>query len=436
MATQVVTTDSWLAQSVGGTKEYGNGTNGLIHVGPVPASSSGSPDYKSRGIYEVSLTSVLTGLTSITSGLFTAVVGPNTCMGSRGGNINILLEEVTTAFNNKTATGDCGLSSGTGLGVWSISNSINIADRAFHSSTSHVTGDLLTWDITALIARKLAEGATVLRFRLIAALASGTGYDEATAGRRIALYSVRDASSGNRPFITVTGSTGSVAKSASQAMVFTEKPSTKSVIGNNTVDSDEQMFFDEVGYVDIAPTWSTLIDTGGRGIGQVIMPEPGKRASVLLPGAVASDCLLQCKFKINKRPIGDAVAFRLLARASSSGAYEVSIQMHPDNKMGIVLTKRTGGFISTVLNSFIDNDTLIVGDWYWVKFQVINTFVTTVSAKLWSEKVAEPNWELFAQDAEPSLQVPGSVGLGVQTFAGTTNQPFTINFDEFTGLSL
>jgi hypothetical protein len=300
---QVVDNDAWLAQAVGGSTQYGNGTGTEITIGPAPSATPGNPDFKGRGVFEVDLTTVFSGITSVTAGSFIAKVAGTSCIGTRGSTIRILLEELTVDFGNKSASGTCGLSSATNNTVWNISNNINTADRAFHSSGSHSAGDELEWDITDLLNRKLSEGATVLRFRLIACNSDGSAYDEATAGRRIQIYSVRHATSGNRPKISVTGSAGAIAKGASDSFTFAEGPIEKTVTGSGTAEVSDIIFWGESALVEVPPVWSTIIDGNGHGIGQIYHPTPGMEAFALLSTANDDNFVLQIKFKANKKPL-------------------------------------------------------------------------------------------------------------------------------------
>lgn len=439
MTVVTVSNDSWVAQAVGGSAQYGNGTGTLKHVGPVPAAVSGNPDYKSRAIGQLDLTAVLTGATSVTSAIYTETVGPNTCMGSRGGTIRILFERLTNSFNNKTASGDCGLSSGTGSGVWSISNNVDSANSALHSSSSHSTGDQITWDITALCQALLDEGPDddgnyILYYRLISANSDGSSYDETTAARRIALYSVRHGTSGNRPFLTITTSTGSVAKSASDSFSTTETRSITNT-GSGTVDVDDAFAVtDTVSYGGQSISWSTVAEEDGY-VGQLVIPVVDQESLALLDGVVEDDVLLQCRFKIDQTPLNGQCVFRVMARAlDSQNRYQLSVNVSGQQVMTLLLAKYVDG-VATVLATFSDVATFEAGEYYWIKLLVRGFSPTSLSAKLWATIGSEPNWQLSATDSEASLQTTGTVGLGARVFTGVTTVPLTFNFDDFTGIA-
>src|SRR4051812_35380940 len=154
--------DAWVAQLVGGSTQYGNGQGTLIHFGAVPNSVSGQPDFKSRGMFEISAADVaafLADATSIDSATITLTVGASTCMGSLGGTTRAFLEEMTSGFSEKAVSG-CTLSSGSGFGVWGASDAATTTNRATFSGSGLSTGDPITFDVTAIFEARRAANDT------------------------------------------------------------------------------------------------------------------------------------------------------------------------------------------------------------------------------------------------------------------------------------
>lgn len=427
--------DAWVAQLVGGSTQYGNGTGALIHIGPVPQSGGGA-DFKSRGMFEITGSDIfafLTGASSVTSATVTLTVGANTCLGSRGGTIRLFLEEMTTDFSEKSASGDCGLSSGTGLGVWNQSNNATSANRASYSGAPTL-GASITFDITALMeARRVASDYTVLRFRVISANSGLTDYDETTAARRISVCSREDGTAGNRPQLSGVVATGGIAVGPFAETGAGAEGFSVSQTGTAPVLAETATGADALTAGPIA-TWSTGFDADGNGRLSLYLPTVNQNNYAWLPDGAVGDVQLRCKVKLNKVPASGSASFMLLARViDKDNHYRARMMMGgTGHDISIVIEKVVAGVV-TALQTVLSIRTFLADTDFWLKLQVEGASPTVLNAKVWRWGDAEPGWMLQIEDSEAALQADGDTGVGGRLSSTVSNAPVTMFMDQFEG---
>lgn len=440
--------DAWVAQPIGSTAQYGNGNQRLMHVGAVPSSVPTDPDFKSRGLVEFSaadIAAMLADATGLDDCTLTVTVGSNECMGSRGGSIRLLCEEMTTAFAEKAVGTLCFLGSGSGAGVWGISNSVTAVNRAFHSSGAHSTGDTLTFDLSAWAAARLAASDfSAARFRLIAANNDGSGYDEANAARRIALCTREDGTSANIPQLSAHITIGTVSKTFAETGHGTDA---FSVDQSGTAPS-----FAEVGTATDAfsagpaGNWSTGFDADGNGRALLYIPTPATERFAALLAVDVQDIQLRYKGQLDKVPVAGSATFYLIARAMPSGGigtdnavvgnhYRARMTMGGNlQDISITLEKVVDGAV-TALQYVSDIRAFVAQSDYWLQLQVEGVNPTVLNAKLWRWGEEEPGWMLNVEDSEPTLQAAGAVGIGGRVSSTVTNAPITLRFDQLEGFA-
>ena len=448
--TAVITKDAWLLQGIGGTAKYGNGTGSLVHVGRVPSGSS-DPDWKSRGIFEVPLRTeandgILDGLSSISAATIEFTVGGNACLvGGRGLYFYAFLEEVTSDFIEKVPPfdPDCSFGSGTGAGVWGTDTAI-VTNRAFASYSGLSGGDKVSWDVAAMIAAKLADpSATVLRFRVIFANSAGTVYDEsAGAPRATGFHTREDTTSSERPVLKVTGSTGAVTKTDTDAILIADTGD-KTITGTTTpAGTDSITITDALIYAGPAASWSTTFNADGNGYGQVYLPRGatsladvlsgiGETAALLLDIS-ESDVIVTARFWIDKVPVTAAANFNLIARAADKDHWYCCSAEASGHGMSVSLQYK-GGTPPSIhgLAFLLDLRPIQIGTVYWLKFLVQGSSPTVLAGKLWRDGESEPGaYQITVNDSTDGLQVAGAVGLGANMY-DVSNKPITFTFDDF-----
>lgn len=436
MTAQVVSKDAWLVQAIGGTAKYGNGDGERILIGRVP-SGAATPDWKSRGVFEIELrndagTGLLDGKSAIGTAEFEMTVAPSDCLiDGRGGNFYALLEEISGDFTEKPAGGNCNFGLGTGTGVWGADSGATTANRAFVSESGLATGDKVTWNIATKAAEWLADPAkTVARFRVIFANSAGTAYDEAaTAPRGTAFYSLEDATSGNRPVVTITGSSSAVAKTSSDSITLIEEPSDVAASGGPNVTNTESITFTESAVAGPIPTWFT---EDGRG--KVVIPSSPGLSTALLPDIDEEDVLIACRFSIDKIPQNQNSYFYIIARVQDSQTYywlaAACSSFGGDAGITLYVSKIVSGTV-TFLGQISSLRALLPDTDYFLKFLLFGTSPTTLGGKLWRDGEVEPSgYQITGQDSEAALQSSGSIGLRVSSGA-VRNLPITFTFDDF-----
>lgn len=429
--------DVWVAQLDGGTTGYGNGAGTLIHVGPVPNATAGDPDFKSRGMFEISAADVTTFMadaTVINDATITVTVGENTCMGSRGATMRMLLEEMTADFAENSTSG-CNLSSSSASNTkWNQSNNITTTNRAFHSSSSPSGGDDLTFDVSAIFQARLAAGnlTSAFRFRIIAANSDGTGYGETTTSRRISLKSTEHGDSSDRPRLSGNVTLGDVPKTlTAETGTGTDAISISQTSTSPTLPESGTGVDGFTG--GPAAGWSTGLDENDNGRALLYLPTAGSSGYSSLNAAV-DDIQLRCQFKLDKVPQGGAASFYLLARGTNHNTtYRCRVQCGGNlHDIALAIYKYVGGTATTL--QYVTNIRAFLADsYYWVKFQVEGASPTTLNAKVWRAGDVEPGWVLQVEDSEASLQSAGIVGIGGALGTNVTNPPMTVEIDQFEG---
>jgi hypothetical protein len=426
--------DAWVAQLVGGSTQYGNGSGTLIHMGPVPQSGGGA-DFKSRGMFEITASDIfafLDGASSVTSATVTLTVGVNTCLGSRGGTIRLFLEEMTSDFNENGATG-CNLNSGTGAGVWGQSNNATTTNRASYSG-SPTLGASITFDITALMeARRAASNYTVLRFRVISANSGLTDYDETTAARRISVCSREDGTAGNRPQLSGVVATGSIPVGPFAETGAGTEGFSVSQTGTAPVLAETATGTDAFTGGPIA-TWSTGFDADSNGRASLYLPTVNQDNYALLATGAIGDVQLRCRVKLNKVPVGGSASFMLIARAiDKNNHYRVRMAMGgTGHDISLILEKVVAGVV-TALQTVASVRTFLADTDFWLKLQVEGASPTVLNAKVWRWGDTEPGWLLQIEDSEAALQADGDTGMAGRLSATVSNAPVTMYMDQYEG---
>jgi hypothetical protein len=431
--------DAWVAQLVGGSTGYGNGDQAIAHIGPAPNATPGDPAFKSRTMLEFSAADVaamLADATAVDDCTLTVTVAGNSCIGSRGSTIRIFAEELTVSFTEKAVASACSLSSvaSTGTGGWHRSNNATTVNRAFHSSGSHSTGDTLTFDLSAWAAARLAaEDYSAARFRLIAANADGTGYNEETDARRISIYTRETGTAADRPQLSANITIGSVPKSLTETgtaedAFSVEQSGTEPVLAETAVGVDAFTGGPIAG-------WSTGYDSNDNGRVVLYIPTAGQAAYAQLPDVAEDDIELRCKFKLNKVPLNGGAQFMLFARHSRplTTNYRARATIGGNlHDISLIIEKMVDGSLTTL--QFIGNiRTFLAGVEYWLKLKLEGSSPTTINAKIWRAGEDEPGWILQAQDSEAALQDAGAVGIGGFVTSTVTNVPITFEMDHLEG---
>lgn len=412
--TVFVTKDNWILQRVGSTVKYGNGSTGLITVGPAASATDATIVYKGRGLYSISAASMntlLTGLGSLSVATADLIVAPATC-GARGATQKIYLEEITGDFTTNSLTGACSFSTAGGASaVWPGPTATTV-NRVLLQTSGLATNDTISFNILPLLRARLAAGNLgVFRFRLIAANTTG-GYDEANTARTVALYG--SAQADKEPSVSVTGELAAAAVSVTPATAQgTGVAQTPTGVG----DTD---------------TISKFLVDGEFGIISMRAQSDVKHAT--LDTLSVRDAKVMISFTVNRLPTGATTILRLLTRyIDVSNHYRLSLRLNPDGSVILRYAKVVAGVVTT-LGSVDPGLTLVPGTTYFMHDQAKGATPSTLSGKLWAQGTSEPDWQLVKTDSQAALQTAGAVGIGSETGL-QTNLPQEWYIDEFTAVA-
>lgn len=423
--------DAWVARLVGGTVDYGNGAGTLIHVGPVTNAVPGQPDFKSRGMFEISaadMTAFLLDASSVDDATITLTVGLNTCIGSRGGQIRLFLEEMTADFSERSESG-CDLGSGSGAGVWSRSDSATTLNRAFYSGSPGL-GDAMDFDVQDLMTGRLAaKNYSAFRFRIIEANLAGTNYDETRSSGVISICSREDGTAGNRPKLNGHVTAGGTPKAFSDTATFTDAFDV-SQSGTSPSFADSMTATDTF-TAGPTPVWSTSEDADGNGRALLYMPSANSSWARLTSVSV-QDVVLRAKCQLDKMPAGGKASFMLLERVVNlNSCYRARMSMGGSNHDITIQLEKVVGGTTTVLQYIQGLRPFLVDTYWWLMMQVEGVSPTVINAKVWHEGENEPGWQLQVEDSEATLQSALALGMGANGPANLTNFPLTFQIDQF-----
>lgn len=400
----VAAKDAWLARKVGGSTNYGNGTTQKITVGP---SSSASATYKGRGVFEIHLynvangTDLLADLVSLSAASLKIQVADEACA-VRGATQRIFLEQLTGDFSENGAAGNCTIStSGTADQKWPGPSSIT-TQRVLFTASAPATNTVISVDILTMMQAALANGTIIFRFRLIAANAAGDGYDESNTARTISFKSSKNV--GAEPYISVTGDVASAtAKTMSLAM---NMQLALTVSGSSTFSVD-----------------------GEKALAK--LTQQNQSTTALLNSVSTRDVETDSLFALDKKPTGDTTDYAVIARGvDKDNCYKAIFRINPSGVVGLYLQKRVSGTPTTLASIADIGLSFSANTQYHLKMSAIGATPTVLRAKVWRHGLAEPSWQITAQDSQVALQVAEAVGMALAA-AVVTNLPLTYSVDEF-----
>lgn len=409
-----VTKDTWIAQAVGGTTNYGNGTTPKITVGPAVGSAA---TYKGRGLFEIPLIDDVTGaplfagIATLTAAALKLTVANTECA-ARGSTQRIFLERLQSSFSLNTASGNCVVAtSGVASAKWP-GPTATTTNRVLFTASNPSTGTVLSVDILTLLQASMAAGATVFRFRLIAANGAGDGYAESTAARTITFLSSKAANTADRPYIEITG----------DAVVDTDKSMSLAIavslamtVSSTTADSE------------------FAVD-GQRGTIRLTQPDTARTA--LLDGVSEQDVDVTVQFSLDKTPAAGVAVFRLIARALDElNYYRLAVRVSATGVIEARLVKVIAGAATTLATRTDVGVAFIAGTMYNVRLKAVGATPTLLYGKVWANGTVEPDWKVTASDSAAALQAAATLGIGVQVTT-LTNLPLKFSVDELNAVAV
>ena len=189
------------------------------------------------------------------------------------------------------------------------------------------------------------------------------------------------------------------------------------------------------GSADVGGAWTTsgtasqYAVSGAKGTQR--MAAPGAGPAAYLGAVTAVDASMSVDIAWDKAPTGNGVYASLDARRIGTSEYRARVRAMPTST-SLTLFRLVNGVETSLGVTTIPGLTYNVGDVIRLRFEVVGTSPTSLSAKAWKVGQPEPaGWQVVASDSTATLQATGGVGLVSYLSASTTNSPVTASFSSF-----
>jgi serine/threonine protein kinase len=200
-------------------------------------------------------------------------------------------------------------------------------------------------------------------------------------------------------------------------------------------DSFARTVEDGLGRADVGGDWWVEYSGGGisvrEGTGQVGLPTPRTGYGAYLKDVSSTRTDLTFTFASDKPATGRGMFVYAVGRKiPGSGTYRATIVLRPDGGVALQLSRSERGGTETWIGAYRLIPGLTTDAALRVRLQVIGTTPTRLRAKVWAAGGTEPDWQVSADDATPTLQHAGTAGLGAFLSRTVTNAPVTISVDD------
>ncbi|WP_067915434.1 LamG-like jellyroll fold domain-containing protein [Actinomadura rubrobrunea] len=193
------------------------------------------------------------------------------------------------------------------------------------------------------------------------------------------------------------------------------------------------------GTADIGGPWSGVgtvsgLSVGG-GVGKMTLGAPGAAMGAYLNGVSAAGTDVTVKLSVDKEGTGNGVYFWVAGRrVAGAGDYRARVRLRPSGVVSLQISRTDAGNSETVIGAeqTVSGLTYTPGVPLRLRLRVTGTAPTTLSAKVWADGAAEPDWQVTGTDATSGLQTSGGVGLRSQLSGSATNAPVVLAVDDFT----
>ncbi|GAB3997599.1 hypothetical protein [Nocardioides marmoraquaticus] len=134
-------------------------------------------------------------------------------------------------------------------------------------------------------------------------------------------------------------------------------------------------------------------------------------------------------FSVDKlyRGSGNSYKINVVARRVGRDVYSARLDVGPDGGGRLFLLRN----YVEVASAADVRTPLQPGRTYRISVRAEGTSPTMLSAKVWADGQAEPDWQLRGQDSLAGLQSAGVVGVGLFVPGSTTNAPVTMAVEDF-----
>ena len=228
--------------------------------------------------------------------------------------------------------------------------------------------------------------------------------------------------------LIVTDNVGTTTSTSQQVTVTTPPPG-----GALAQDAFSRTVANGWGSADVGGAWASAGAAGSFSVdsqrGRHILGA-GATAVSSLNAVSSTSTEVRVVVSADKVPAGSGALVHVQGRrATATDYYGARLRLQADGSVQLHVTRGNGSVVAGVV---VPGLAFAAGDRLQVRLQVDGVSPTTVRAKVWKVGSDEPaSWQTSMTDSTPSLQVPGSVGLGAYLFGTATNAPVVFTYDDF-----
>jgi hypothetical protein len=151
------------------------------------------------------------------------------------------------------------------------------------------------------------------------------------------------------------------------------------------------------------------------------------------------DVDLHATVKIDKVPTGTGAFSQIYLqgrRADNNNRYSGRLRFNTGGGMSVSIDRAVTGTFTTIAGPTTISGTMVAGDLWHVRVQIVGASPTTIRMRAWKDGDAEPGtWQESITDSSAGLQGSGKVAVAWITSA-MTNLPTTLSVDEFIARSV
>ncbi|MEU6041042.1 LamG-like jellyroll fold domain-containing protein [Actinomadura sp. NPDC047616] len=193
------------------------------------------------------------------------------------------------------------------------------------------------------------------------------------------------------------------------------------------------------GTADTGGPWSGVGTVSGLsvsgGAGRMTLATAGTSMGAYLNNVSAAGTDATVKLSVDKEGTGNGVYVWLAGRrVSGAGDYRARVRLRPSGVVSLQISRTNSSNSETVIGAeqTIPGLTYAPNTPLRLRLRVTGSAPTTLSAKVWADGAAEPDWQVTGTDSTDGLQTPGGVGLRSQLAGSATNAPIVLSVDDFT----
>ncbi|GHE13372.1 outer membrane protein assembly factor BamB family protein [Klenkia taihuensis] len=209
------------------------------------------------------------------------------------------------------------------------------------------------------------------------------------------------------------------------------------VVATVAADSFRRTASNGLGTADTGGAWTSTAGAGRTSVSPgaaSIALTPGSAARAHLGGVSRSSVDVTATLSLTAAPTGGGVSTYLVARRTGTDQeYRLRARFLPDGTLRLAVTALTGSASERVVGAEVTVAGVrpTVGTPVNLRLQVSGQGTTTLSGRAWTGTTEPAGWAVTRTDTSPTLQQPGSVGLGAYLSSSAAATPVAVRVSAY-----